>query len=230
MKLFSKLAAASALALSMAAVAAPANAATFVQVATSGLTGANQISWDGTSAGQGTLTVSNILTVINFDDSIVNDGVLGQTARLTLSASTNGTGTLDTSLPNFTQTGLNGFFEFRSTVNNALLLRGDFSNYWLTGVTGATAGNVSPLGGNLNFTSDVADLSFVKGDNASFTFSNVRPAYSITGGVLDDFQGSNLSGTFAGYVPEPGTWALMIMGFGGAGAMIRSRRKVLAAA
>jgi hypothetical protein len=30
-------------------------------------------------------------------------------------------------------------------------------------------------------------------------------------------------------VPEPGTWALMIMGFGGAGAMIRSRRKALAA-
>jgi hypothetical protein len=26
-------------------------------------------------------------------------------------------------------------------------------------------------------------------------------------------------------VPEPGTWALMIMGFGGAGAMLRSRRR-----
>jgi len=31
-------------------------------------------------------------------------------------------------------------------------------------------------------------------------------------------------------VPEPGTWALMIMGFGGAGAMIRSRRKAMVAA
>lgn len=31
-------------------------------------------------------------------------------------------------------------------------------------------------------------------------------------------------------VPEPGTWALMIMGFGGAGAMLRSRRRSLAAA
>jgi hypothetical protein len=26
-------------------------------------------------------------------------------------------------------------------------------------------------------------------------------------------------------VPEPGTWALMIMGFGGVGAMLRSRRR-----
>jgi hypothetical protein len=31
-------------------------------------------------------------------------------------------------------------------------------------------------------------------------------------------------------VPEPGTWALMIVGFGGAGAMLRRRRGVLAAA
>ncbi len=30
-------------------------------------------------------------------------------------------------------------------------------------------------------------------------------------------------------VPEPGTWALMIMGFGGAGAMIRRRRSLAAA-
>jgi len=33
-----------------------------------------------------------------------------------------------------------------------------------------------------------------------------------------------------GTVPEPGTWALMIMGFGGAGAMLRSRRRQVAAA
>lgn len=223
MKNFGKFIAATAAALS---IAGTANAAAFVQVATSGLTGANQISWDGTTPGAGTLTVNNILTILNFDDSVYNDGFFGTQARLTLVATT--TGTLDTALPNFTQTGLNGYFEFRSTVNNAVLLRGDFTNYWLTGVTGATAGNISPLKGSLNFTSDVVDLSYVKGDNASFTFSNVAPAYSITGGVLNDFSGSNLSGTFAGYVPEPGTWALMIIGFGGAGAMIRRRRAAFA--
>lgn len=32
-----------------------------------------------------------------------------------------------------------------------------------------------------------------------------------------------------GVVPEPGTWALMILGFGGAGAMLRQRRRHVAA-
>jgi len=36
-------------------------------------------------------------------------------------------------------------------------------------------------------------------------------------------------GDIAAVVPEPGTWALMILGFGGAGAMLRRRRTVLQA-
>ncbi|MBS0360448.1 MAG: PEPxxWA-CTERM sorting domain-containing protein [Proteobacteria bacterium] len=34
----------------------------------------------------------------------------------------------------------------------------------------------------------------------------------------------------AGSVPEPATWALMIMGFGGAGALVRNRRRQAVAA
>lgn len=224
MNQFSKLLAVTAAAFSMAGAA---NAATFVQVATSGLAGNAQISWDGTSAGEGTVTVTNLLTVLNFDDALFNDGIFGQTAILTLVGQTSGGGTLAQALPNFTQAGIDGYFEFRSTVNNALLLRGDFTNFWLTGVVGDRSGNLTSVGGQLQLSSDVADLSFVKGDNAVFGFTNINPAYGITGGQLDDFVGNNLTGSFAGYVPEPGTWALMIMGFGGAGAMIR-RRKALA--
>ena len=33
-----------------------------------------------------------------------------------------------------------------------------------------------------------------------------------------------------GVVPEPGTWALMILGFGGVGALLRNRRRVIATA
>lgn len=43
--------------------------------------------------------------------------------------------------------------------------------------------------------------------------------------------GSTLStATLSAAVPEPGTWALMIIGFGGAGAMLRSRRRQAVAA
>lgn len=38
-----------------------------------------------------------------------------------------------------------------------------------------------------------------------------------------------VAGCGTGVVPEPGTWALMIMGFGGAGAALRYRRRMVAA-
>ena len=41
---------------------------------------------------------------------------------------------------------------------------------------------------------------------------------------------SPISGQFSAAVPEPGAWALMILGFGGAGAMLRRRRSLAAVA
>ncbi|WP_337185815.1 PEPxxWA-CTERM sorting domain-containing protein [Phenylobacterium sp.] len=43
----------------------------------------------------------------------------------------------------------------------------------------------------------------------------------------DAFEFDGLAGSL-GVVPEPATWAMMIMGFGAAGTMLRSRRRVLA--
>ena len=42
----------------------------------------------------------------------------------------------------------------------------------------------------------------------------------------DAFEFDGLAGTV---VPEPDTWALMILGFGGVGAMLRNRRRLVAA-
>jgi hypothetical protein len=50
---------------------------------------------------------------------------------------------------------------------------------------------------------------------SSITFQSSQNAFEFDG----------LAGTA---VPEPATWALMIMGFGGAGAMLRSRRRAVA--
>ncbi|WP_293376686.1 PEPxxWA-CTERM sorting domain-containing protein [Phenylobacterium sp.] len=76
-----------------------------------------------------------------------------------------------------------------------------------------------------------------------------NPTYTITGGNADietligqyatqaatvlpigamhtifDVDGSTQAFAVAGGVPEPGAWALLILGFGGVGAVIRSRR------
>jgi len=221
MKTFATFASAAALALSLAVAAAPAHAGD-IDVATSGDPG-SVITWTSTGPGAGHVDANGVSTTINFNDALFNDGG-GTLAFLTLHAVT--TGSLSTNLPNFTQSGLDGFFEFRSQVGNVLLLRGDFTNFWLTGITGDRAGNLTSVGGQLNLTSAVADLSGIFDDNALIGFTNVAPHFSITGGTtLNSFSASNITGSFGGAVPEPATWGLMIMGFGGVGALLRSRRR-----
>lgn len=69
--------------------------------------------------------------------------------------------------------------------------------------------------------------------------TNRRITFTLTGADKDigairfnsvgyAFESDTFSFALAG-VPEPGTWALMIMGFGGAGAMLRSRRRAITA-
>jgi hypothetical protein len=88
------------------------------------------------------------------------------------------------------------------------------------------------IGGSLELSSGVIDLSWLLLDSASFDFSGVVPEFADDDGdnALDSFAATGFSATFSGAIPEPGTWALMIMGFGGAGAMLRSRRRALASA
>lgn len=60
---------------------------------------------------------------------------------------------------------------------------------------------------------------------ADIALVNQNAAYSGNDFALDDIA---FSTTNPGVVPEPTTWALMIIGFGGAGAMLRRRRAIFA--
>ena len=107
----------------------------------------------------------------------------------------------------------------------------------------ATDGNNCTAGGNAASTVEVGEIatgSFVLNFNPvpnlnTVTLDNMQVrwislANGASGiGVPDDcLAGCGGGGGGEGAVPEPGTWALMILGFGGAGAMLRRRRSVFA--
>jgi hypothetical protein len=192
----------------------------------------NAFVWtEGGSPGTGTLSVSDRLVAFNFNDSLFNDG-FGQNAYLTFSAVADGDPLQEEGDGTFRQTGMDGTFEFRTAAGGGgnLLLAGLFSGSWLTGKDDAGAFMSVLNGGTLELTSGVTDLSGVFDDSASFSFSGVIPGFGDgnNNNALDSFTATGFSATFSGAVPEPGTWALMILGFGGAGAMLRSRRRTLA--
>ena len=81
--------------------------------------------------------------------------------------------------------------------------------------------------GSINIAACAVASCAISGDATSGQFALPNAPYSITH-VYDVF--TNNGGTSSPSaitnvaIPEPGTWALMIMGFGGAGAMLRRRR------
>ena len=85
--------------------------------------------------------------------------------------------------------------------------------------------NISLNGANWDYSVNGQYLASV-GANGSTSLKNaILQGHNTTGGVSYDIKWDNLSSP--GVVPEPGTWALMIIGFGGTGAMLRNRRRTL---
>ena len=81
---------------------------------------------------------------------------------------------------------------------------------------------------------NVVFASFSTTTNQPFILRNAS-ATALAGANVLRFQGKNSIGDQTAFidkvsaaVPEPGTWALMILGFGGAGAMLRRRQFAIA--
>jgi hypothetical protein len=233
MKLFSKLAAASALALSMV-VAAPASAAVYISVNGTNIAGAGN-PWDADDGLLGTGEICSIMGVNcgGFESiSITGSAPLGRPGLLHTNAVEVNTGNSGNASVEIwiTRTGLSplGVKQYLSYSNNNQggRIATDLSMYAsstnaLFGGTQLGSSFISNVSGsNSNNQTTFADLS------APGTYS-VSQRYIITASNAANERSASPTMTLA--VPEPGTWALMIMGFGGAGAMLRSRRKALAA-
>ncbi len=80
--------------------------------------------------------------------------------------------------------------------------------------------NFGFLNGSPTF--NVGNINYNAGVNS--TFDVVLHVAETGGGTLNDHIVINEGSGFAGGVPEPASWALMIVGFGAAGAMLRRQK------
>jgi len=157
-------------------------------------------------------------------------------------------GTLGTSSGAFSQAVNNFSFNITATssfcwVNTCFnagdsLLSGSVQDAAITGTLGTRTANMggSTAGGaTISYSSPL--LSFDPATNYGFNFGLTGIDRDLTGtanSTLGSFR-SQLSGTFSVdpaptfNVPEPGTWAMMIIGMGLVGVARRRRRKVVAA-
>jgi type II secretory pathway pseudopilin PulG len=71
---------------------------------------------------------------------------------------------------------------------------------------------------------------FSTGAGASAFYTLITQPGNYPTGVNGDFSVHLDSGTLAGGVPEPASWALMILGFGGVGATLRNTKRKTALA
>jgi hypothetical protein len=121
-----------------------------------------------------------------------------------------------------------GTISFTRVSDGANLLRLTFTSATLAGGGGSGALFGSTPGGTVTYTSDFIDFSDATSGDFALSFSGITP------GIGASFWTGDSTGTFASdasgigtEVPEPATWAMMIIGFGGIGSVLRRRRGVL---
>jgi hypothetical protein len=151
------------------------------------------------------------------------------------------------------QPGISGAFHFTydgptTTIDGvhfahgANLLSGEFDNAFITGIVGGGVASAQAeiiTTGPINFTSDF--LTFQTpccGDEAiSLAFNSVLPGLHIgADGQLAHFS-SSTTGNFSadvltargggGGTPEPATWIMILVGFGGLGAVLRREKRMV---
>jgi hypothetical protein len=97
----------------------------------------------------------------------------------------------------------------------------NFSNAVFSTFLGSSSGslNASQPCCGVDVSSNFLDINDLSLNNFALSFSGFTVPFQP-----DQSFSANVSGTFAGAIPEPGTWALMIAGFGMVGVAARRRQ------
>lgn len=256
MNTLTKILSVTAVALALAAVAAPSQASVFASFTPDA--GVANYDWvnpgNSTTGGSFFTTTTNKGTSaganavhFNFLGDHTDPALMNLSAAYTLSGTVSAAGAGHPAIftpgaNTWTQTDLNGSFSFIYTgasqfygsqflANGANLLTGHFTDAWISGNGGSGNTNLSiGNGGSLVFDSSVLAPNVFWGliphtEEFSLNLLSATPNFGANPAkALKSFR-ANGGGNFAFGVPEPGTWALMIMGFGGVGVMLRRRRQ-----
>ena len=185
------------------------------------------------------------------EGSALDTAVNGVTAMLTLSGTTDGPAVLDAHSHQLEEF-VSGTFILRSTTAitvghqtygaGKILLQGSFGNANLEGKNsqGSVNGdNDASFGDTLSYSSDFVTFAPTANLDITLGLTSIVPALAdakVGTYALKTFK-TDANGQFSAdpspkvnAVPEPASWALMIVGFGLAGASIRRRTQVQTAA
>ncbi len=138
--------------------------------------------------------------------------------------------------PQFEQTGWDGQMSFTSGISQLTVAFTNATfNFDANGGSGSVI-STDPFN-MIGYTSSLFTLPDFDFRNFSLAFTGITPPFTIAANGFGSAFDANTAGSFAGSafiegnaVPEPETWAMLLLGFGAVGTMARRRTRAVTVA